>query len=227
MATCRHIVNGALRKLGRLGGGREPRVADSTEALAALQGLYGSWIAGGAFGRLSDVTPTGSTYTASGNERIIRTGPELTVELPEYVSDGWMGDYGQTRRGYFGTTVKISTAGDDIIIDVENAQPTGCAVPPRDGSAVIITDRQGGQTASWLYDGTVKAWQSLDRLQLDSQAPRSAADAEGLSAMLARELADTFGAELGPSTQAQIARFQVAMTHRYGMTRQDVQGVYF
>ncbi|HEX8414727.1 MAG TPA: hypothetical protein VF637_12705, partial [Sphingomicrobium sp.] len=99
MAAVRLITNNALRKLGRLGAGREPRVADSTEALAALQGLYGSWIASGAFGRLEDVIPTGETYTASGCERIIRTGTELEVVLPEFVSETSFSDYGVPRRG--------------------------------------------------------------------------------------------------------------------------------
>jgi hypothetical protein len=201
-------------------------VADSTEALAALQGLYGSWIASGAFGRLEDVAPIGVTYTTSGNERIIRTGTELEVVLPEFVSNGTINDYGSERRGYFGTVVNISTQGDQIIVDVENSQPIGCVTPPRDGSVVIITDREGGQTASWLYDGTLKVWQRLDSLQMDSEAPRSAADPEGLAATLALELADTFGTEIGATTNRQAMRFQVAMTHRYGMQRQAVPGVY-
>jgi len=227
MATCRHIVNSALRKLGRLGGGREPRTADSTEALAALQGLYGSWIASGAFGRLEDVIPTGSTFTASGGQRIIRNGPDLEVSLPEAISDGWVNDYGTPRRGYYGTVVKISTEGDNIIVDVEASQPMGCVLPPRDGSPVIITDREGGQTAAWLYDGTLKAWQRVDALQLDLEAPRTAADPEGLAATLALEIADTFGAEVGPATNRQAIRFQTAMTHRYGMRREATAGVYF
>lgn len=227
MATCRHIVNSALRKLGRLGGGREPRTADSAEALAALQGLYGSWIASGAFGRLADVTPNGNTFTASGGQRIIRTGPDLEVELPESISEGWVYDYGTPRRGYYGSVVKISTQGDNIIVDVEASQPMGCVLPPRDGSPVIITDREGGQTASWLYDGTLKAWQRIDALQLDNEAPRSAADPEGLAASLALEIADTFGAEIGPATNRQAMRFQTAMTHRYGMRREATAGVYY
>lgn len=227
MATCRAIVNGALRKLGRLGAGREPRTADTTDALAALQGLYGSWIASGASCRLEDVVPTGTTYTARGGERIIRTSEsELSVSLPEFVSNEWVSDYGHDHRGYYGTIITVSTVGNETIIDVQAAQPMGCITPPRDGSPVVITDRDGGQTASWLYDGTIKRWQRLDALQLDQEAPRSAADPEGLSAHLALEIADTFGAEVGPTTLRQASRFQVAMTQRFGMRRQAVPGVY-
>lgn len=227
MATARAIVNGALRKLGRLGAGREPRIPDQTDTLAALQALYGAWIAAGAFGRILDVVPTGTNYIARGNERILRTSADtLSVTLPELVSDAGFNDYGWDRRGYYGTVITITTQGSDTIVDVQSAQPIGRVEPPRDGSVVIITDREGGETGTWIYDGTIKRWQAVHLLQLDSEAPRSAADPEGLSAALALELADTFGAEVGPTTQRQAARFHTAMTHRFGMRREPVMGVY-
>lgn len=220
-------MNSALRKLGRLGAGREPRTADQTDTLAALQGLYGSWIAAGAFGRLDDVVPTGSVYTASGNQRIYRQSPEtLAVELPELVSAESLGDYGHSRTGYYGTVITITEDAGATIIDVQASQPVGCVSVPRDGAPVVITDQNTGMTAGWLYDGTIKRWERLDMLQLDQQAPRSIADPEGLAAMLALEMADTFGADVGPATQRQAARFQTAMTHRYGMRRETSAGVY-
>lgn len=227
MATARAIVNGALRKLGRLGGGREPRTADQTDTLAALQSLYGAWIAAGAFGRILDVVPSGTSYTARGNERILRTSADtLSVTLPELVSDASYSDYGRDRRGYYGTIITVTEENGQTIVDVQASQPIGCVEPPRDGSVVVITDREGGETGTWLYDGTIKKWQAIHLLQLDSEAPRSSADPEGLGAALALEIADTFGAEVGPTTQRQAARFHTAMTHRYGMRRESVAGVY-
>jgi hypothetical protein len=228
VATCRLIVNSALRKLGRLGAGREPRVADQTDVLAALQGLYGSWVASGAFGRLGDVVPTGTNYMASGGERILReSAATLVVTLPELVADSYGTDYGRGPGRYFGTVVTVETVGNDTIVTVEPSQPIGYALPPRDGAVVVISDRFGGNTRTWLYDGHIKLWQELEDLQLDDEAPRSASDPEGLGATLALEIADTFGAEVGPTTQRQAMRFQVAMTHRYGMRREPVPGVYF
>ena len=227
MVAARAIVNGALRKIGRLGGGREPRTADQTDVLAALQGLYGSWIAAGAFGRIQDVVPTGETYVARGNERILRTSADtLSVTLPELVSDAHYNDYGWERRGYYGTVITITTDGPDTIVDVQASQPIGCVEPPRDGSVVVIADREGGQTGTWIYDGTIKRWQAVHLMQLDTEAPRSAADPEGLSATLALEIADTFGAEVGPTTQLQAARYRMALTHRFGMRREAAAGVY-
>lgn len=229
MATARQITNSALRKIGRLGGGREPRLSDQTDVLAALQGIYTSWIASGAFGRLTDVVPTGTSYVARGNERILRTSEaQMSVTLPELVSDGWVEDYGRPRQGYYGTVITVDTDETTgvVTVDVQPGQPISSAQTPRDGWAVVIADREGGQVGSWLYDGTAKRWERLDLLQLDSQAPRSLADPEGLSAVLALEIADTFGAEVGPTTQMQAARFKQAMTHRYGMRREPVCGSY-
>lgn len=228
MASCRHIVNGALRKLGKLGAGREPRLADATDTLSALQSLYGAWIAGGAFGRLHDVVPTGTTYTAAGNERIVRdSAATLTVVLPELVSDGWVEDYGRPNCRYYGTVITIDQVGDEVTVTVTPGQPVGNnTTTPRDGAPVIISDRIGGQVLTWLYDGTVKRWQAIDGLTLDDDAPRSHADPEGLSACVAMEMADTFGEELGATTIRQANRFQAAMTQAFGMRREQVQGVY-
>lgn len=228
MATCRLIVNSALRKIGRLGAGREPRVADQTDVLAALQELYGSWIAAGSFGRLQDVVPTGTNYSAIGGERILReSAATMVVTLPYLVSMETGTDYGQPGSRYYGTKVTIETVGTDTVVTVEPSQPIGYALPPRDGAAVVISDSIGGVTQTWLYDGHIKHWQQVEGLQLDDQAPRSASDPEGLSALLAMEIGDIFGAEIGATTQRQAARYQVAMTQRFGMRREPVPGVYF
>jgi len=229
MATARQITNSALRKIGRLGGGREPRLSDQTDVLAALQGLYTSWIAAGSFGRLDDVVPTGTSYVARGNERILRTSEaQMSVTLPELVDDSSYQDYGRQRAGYYGTVITVDTDETTgvVTVDVQPGQPLSYSVTPRDGSPVVIVDREGGQVCSWLYDGTAKRWERLDMLQLDGQAPRSLADPEGLSALLALEIADTFGAEVGPTTQMQAARYRMAMTHRFGMRQDGVAGVY-
>lgn len=205
MATCRHVVNGALRKLGRLGAGREPRVADQTDALGALQGLYGSWVASGAFGRLEDVVPL-VDGVAGENQRVIRNASVITVTLPEFVPAYCdPRPYGRERIN-----------GEDR-----------SARPPRDGAVIQLKDTNGGQVETYIYDGTVREWVRIDRLQLDDEAPRSAADPEGLSAALALELADTFGAEVGPTTAGQARRFISAMTLHFSTPRTATRGVYY
>jgi len=209
MATARRVVNLALQKLGVLGAGREARNADATDALAALQGLYGSWIAAGAFGRLTDVVPVTGPYMACGNEHIYRTTENvIEVQLPELVATGWFNDYGWFRCcGYYSPNK-----------------------PPRDGMVVRITDAKGGETRTWLYDGAVKEWQPTDAVMtLDDEAPRSTADPQGLAACLAIEISDFYGdaAVIGAATAQQAARFKVAMTQGFGAERQPVAGVYY
>lgn len=209
MATCRAIVNGALRKLGRLAAGREPRTADTTDALAALQGLYLSWVASGAFGRLADVVPL-VDCTAGENQRIVRDASVVTVTLPDRVpAYASPLPYGEER-------VIVGTY-DEFDANTR---------PPRDGAVVQIADEVAGEVETWIYDGTLRQWGHIDALQLDDQAPRSVSDPEGLSATLAIELADTFGADVGPATLAQAGRYKTAMTHNYSGPRRAVTGVY-
>jgi hypothetical protein len=208
MATCRHVVNGALRKLGRLGGGREPRTADAADALAALQGLYLSWIASGAFGRLRDVIAEADIIAVEGC-RIIRDEAVVTVTLPEVVQAYCNPLPYNLERDYYGTSP----------VDTSNR-------PPRDGSVVQIKDTVGGQVASHIYDGTLREWVQVEMLQMDNEAPRSVTDPEGLSAALAMELADTFGAEIGPTTLRQAGRFTAAMINNPSAPRREAAGVY-
>lgn len=87
MASCLSIVNSALRKLGLLASGREARSVDRDDAFQALVSMYRSWINAGAFGRLSDVTPT-VDYVAGENERIFRNSDAtLEITLPETIDD--------------------------------------------------------------------------------------------------------------------------------------------
>lgn len=228
MATARFVVNTALRKLGVLASGREPRLSDQTDALDALRSMYGSWVASGAFGRLRDVVPTGTQYTSAGNERIFRESADvMTVVLPELVSEVSHADYGHEPVRYYGTTVTVSTVGNETIIDVKPSQPIGYALPPRDGSVVVISDRIGGETRTWIYDGTTKRWESPDMIVLDDEAPRSSADVQGLASMLALEIADQFDASVPDATVRQASRYQTQMVARFGMRRESVEGVYF
>jgi len=209
MASCRHVINGALRKLGRLGGGREPRTADAADALAALQGLYLSWIASGAFGRLRDVIAE-ADITAIEGCRIIRDETVVTVTLPEVVPAYCDPLPYNLERDYYTTNP----------VDSNNR-------PPRDGSVIQIKDTVGGQVASYVYDGTLREWVQIEMLQMDNEAPRSVTDPEGLSATLAMELADTFGAEIGPTTLRQAGRYTTAMINNPSAPRREAVGVYF
>jgi hypothetical protein len=211
VASVRDTINLSLRKLGKVGAGREPRSADSTDTLAALQGLYTSWIATGAFGRLADVIPD-QDYTAGENQRIFRNNDgALEITLPETISTNSDPLPYNLERDTYGTNYE----------GVE-----GNTRPPRDGAVVVISDGFTGVTRSFIYDGSVKLWQSIENLALDDHAPRSDADPHGLAACLALEVADQFGAEPLPVTMKQAARYLGTLTQRLSMPRTATVGVY-
>lgn len=226
MSDARFVCNLALRKLGVLGGGRDARPTDLNDTLDALRSMYSSWVASGAFGRLRDVVPQGETYMARGGERLY-CQDTMTVTLPELVSECQRGDYGREDVRYYGTIITITTVNGITTTTSEPAQPISYAQTPRDGSVVVISDRDGGQTLTWIYDGTIKKWQSIEDMQMDSEAPRSAADTQGLAACLAIEISDQFGSDVAPQTVAAAGRFKTAMVARFGMRREETAGVYF
>lgn len=202
--TCRAIVNGALRKIGKLAGGREPRVQDSSDALEALRGLYRQLITFGAFGRLRDVTPTGAAYTAGENERVFRNSDAtLSIDLPELVRrDQPCGPlpYDEEDAYY-----------PDGVVD--NAMR-----PPRDCSVVAISDAFTAQTLHYIYDGQQKLWTPIDSLTLEDVAPLAARDPEGLKSLLATQIVDEFGGQLGEMTARAAAFFQSSLVTRYSAT---------
>lgn len=202
MATCRDITKGALRKIGKLGAGREPRAVDASDALEALKSLYRSLINSGAFGRLRDVIPTGAAYTAGENERVFRNGSDtLNITLPETVSADLCGP-----RPY------------DEECDIYPAATTNRNQrPPRDCAVVSIIDAFTQATTDFIYDGHRKLWMSLYDLTDTDEAPLSLRDPEGLKALLAMQFVDEYGGTLGPATARQAGIFQSSLINRWSM----------
>lgn len=201
MATARDITNGALRKIGKLAGGREPRTQDASDALEALRGLYRQLINSGAFGRLRDVVPTGAAYTAGENERVFRNSDAtLEITLPELVRrDQPCGPLPyDEEEAYYPNGI------------VDNAMR-----PPRDCSVVAISDAFTAQTVHYIYDGQQRLWTSIDGLALTDTAPLSDRDPEGLKSLLAMQIVDEFGGQLGEMTTRQGMNFQTALITRF------------
>lgn len=223
MATSRSIVTTALRKLGRVGGGREARSPDVQDGFEALVSLYRGWINSGTFGRLHDIVPTGN-YMAVGNERILRTtNAVFEVTLPELVTT-----YNASAQRYYGTTITITQVGEDVDVQVQPSQPIQGhnVTPPRDLAPVIITD-QGGKTIDFLYDGSLKKWVPIYLMDLDDEAPLSFRDSNGLASCLAINIADQWGADVHPATAQAAAGFRSALVTRFSTPSMPVCGVYF
>lgn len=88
-ATCRDIVNGALRKLGVVRPGSGAKAGEAADALFALQSMYLEWIEGGMFGALSEVVATANAEVGE-NQRVLAGG--YTISFPATVTDALTGD---------------------------------------------------------------------------------------------------------------------------------------
>lgn len=204
MATCRDIATRALRKLGVVAAGRDPRQVDLDSALAALDGLYRMLISAGTFGRLRDVTPL-TDYHAQGMERVNRRHMECQrVYLPAMVADDpvWC---------------------DPCVYGARWVPPAAVAVgaePPRDCAIVVINDVFSGTETTWIFDGQGHQWQRIGAFDLDGNAPVSWRDPEGLACLLARELSDEYGAGIGPQTERRAGEFRSALAYRWSSPRE-------
>lgn len=79
METCRNIVSRALRMAGIVAKGRDPKAAEMTDGMFALQSTYDSMFVGGMFGKLRDVAVF-EDYEALPGERVFVD--DGTVTLP-------------------------------------------------------------------------------------------------------------------------------------------------
>lgn len=87
MTTCRDIVTRAYRMAGIIGLSESPETSEAEEGLVALQSMFDTWVAGGMFGRLTDVYKT-AAYTAREGERVHTSGSP-TITIPStYAQDG-------------------------------------------------------------------------------------------------------------------------------------------
>lgn len=214
--NCRLVANGALRKIGVLAAGREARPNDLNDTFDALKGLYKQLITNGAFGRLVDVIPV-ADYTASENERIFRnTEDVVSITLPETLLNWeyWGGWWIYGRYPY----EPVPPATNAINLDVRT---------PRDCAVISIIDKFSAMDADFIYDGQRKSWVGISALTLDDEAPLSSRDPSGLSALLAMQIADEYGKEIGPTTGRLAGNFQSALTNRFSFCDPPVYQEYF
>lgn len=89
--TCRDVITLAMKKLGVLRSGGEPKAADAADALASLQSFYFECITQGTFGRVTSIIAT-ADLTAYPGQHINNTDSgTITVTLPT-TSEWWWTD---------------------------------------------------------------------------------------------------------------------------------------
>lgn len=105
MATCEELIKGAFRRAGITSDVDEVRPREMTRGLQVLQDIYLELVAGGAFGRFTDITVEES-YTAEEQDRILVTTEDaVTITLPETVTDA---DTGDVRPPLDGSVVAVT-----------------------------------------------------------------------------------------------------------------------
>ena len=218
--TCRDIVRRALRKLSVIASGEEPSGNDANDALETLKALYMELLGMGVFGRMNDVVVTDATYTASQQDRVLcKNETGVTVSLPECASADISCNPNPSSRW----TVQSTSLGGGFWGPLTG--PTNR--PPRDGSAIVITDFYSDLSQSWIYDGQIGRWLRLEGLALSDTAPLAARYSEALACILASRIAPEYGAEASQQVAVGAVRGIYAITHRYDRASEPVSTEYF
>jgi hypothetical protein len=105
----------------------------------------------------------------------------------------------------------------DTVDDLQN----GGSRVPRDLACISVND---GTWRAWVWTG---AWTELTGLTLDSDAPLSERDREGLSSLLATYLAEGFEKQVGQMTMRRGLRFQGSISHKFGSTQDDLSSTFY
>ena len=213
-STVREVGNLALRKLGIVRSGGTASASEMQDCLEALSSLYQSWIDGGAFGRVTNVPMNiQGTFTSGVNQHLnVLVDDTVTIDLPSTVPYGYWNTWMAARD--YGWGLNVPLGGDD-----------GYNVPP-DKSVVMITDKfDVTRRATYVYDGTVQLWMRIDTLDLDSEAPLSARNLDGLASILAVRVVDQFGdTNLSQLTMRSANKYQLALVTRFGGDEAEVSG---
>lgn len=201
MSTCQEISTRALQKLGIVGAGATPNAADNALALSALRAVYQKLITGGAFGRLFDVIPNTAMYQANERERIVHDGAvtvTLPLEIPYYRETD---DYGH-----------VTYTGDESYVR-----------PPRDLSVISVVNTTTANSLDYIYDSRVRNWVEINALTGSSYAPLSQRDENGLTCLLAMNIADEFGQQPTQLMVKAAYEFQTALSHNWSQAGEVLQ----
>lgn len=198
METVRDIVTLALKKLGVLRGSGTANNADAESGRASLQSFLMSCITARTFGDVASVLVTDAgAITAALNQHINATVDGVAVDLPDTVpACFWYcfepyGDYGWPWCN------PSTYASDNMKV-------------PDDLSVVRVTSTESDDRLTYLFDGTIQRWLRIDNLTLNSEAPLSARDSDGLASVLAVRLSDEF-TDPRPATVLAAKRFKLAL----------------
>ena len=155
--------------------------------------------------------------------RIVPLGRDPTSKEAEAGMLALQGIYdGWATGGMFGRLTDVYIFADDATITLpDTVEGDDGTRIPRDLAQISVND---GTWRHWIWTGL---WTELTGLTLDSEAPLSERDQEGLSSLLAIYLAEGFGESVGQMTASRGMRFQGGVSHKFGSTQDVVASDYF
>lgn len=95
---------------------------------------------------------------------------------------------------------------------------------PYDLSVVVVA---ADTPQFYIYEANKAAWITAYDLSLDDYCPLSSRGRHGLACWLAARLADEYGAEIGPATLREAARFHGALAIKFDSARQATETDFF
>lgn len=142
---------------------------------------------------------------------------------------GRLNDVVPTADYIAGSNERVFRYNDDVLsISIPALVDAGGEnLPPIDCSVIVIVDAHSGATQEYIYDAHLRQWSSIGDLELDSYAPLSHRDPDGLSAMLAMQIADEYGGDISAATGRLAAAFQSTLTHRFSSPANQVASVFY
>lgn len=181
MSTTRDIIRRALRLIGVLASGQEPGGSDAADGLERLQSLI-LGLPGLVHNAHWREVATHAAYVAKEGERITVTAPGA-VTLPSIIT--W-------------------NPALDPFCDPSGLEWDDCttARPPYDLARVQIIGQTPPNAGLWVYSASNAAWRRADGLKITSDCPFGVEDDGGLAAILAVDVVDEFGGQVGQRTLA-------------------------
>lgn len=175
MATCLDIVTYAMRELGVLSIGREPRAAEADEGMVRLQAIIDSMWGAGIGAPLLDQELDANFELIADTRALVYAASAITLTFPE--------------RPFNGARIQVKDmlgtfATDNVTLDGNNRYIE---------LSLTKTLSTNGTDTTWVYEAETANWAKVSPLALADTLPFT--DNEFFTLALAKRLAPVFGAQ--------------------------------
>lgn len=169
--------------------------------------------------RMAGVTARGYVPAGLDAEDALQYLQSVVLGLPGFVHNGgtWrekaITSAADARESYRYT---VTTPGAVTLpASITSCWSCGCSRAPYDLAKVQIFGEDAENPGIWLYSATKAAWGRADALEIGSELPFGAEDDEGLAALLAVNISDEYGAQIGERVAGLAARATRSFRSRF------------